>query len=88
VSDTPAGAGDDSEIVVANEFAVVVVKKVLTRNGERLSIRCPRSGTELQLDPLELESLTWQAPETISKFLETPGRGRLEDTNLSVIRPE
>lgn len=43
-----------------------------TRNGERLEIVAPRLGKHIRLDPLELESLTWQTTETFSKFLETP----------------
>jgi hypothetical protein len=48
------------------------VRKVWTRNGERLEIVAPRLGKHIRLDPLELESLTWQTTETFSKFLETP----------------
>jgi hypothetical protein len=57
---------------VANEFAHVKVRKVWTRNGERLEIAAPRLDYKIRLDPLELESLTWQTTETFSKFLETP----------------
>jgi hypothetical protein len=57
---------------IANEFAHVQVRKVWTRNGERLEIAAPRLDYRIRLDPLELESLTWQTTETFSKFLETP----------------
>lgn len=57
---------------IANEFAHVQVRKVWTRNGERLEISAPRLDYKIRLDPLELESLTWQTTETFSKFLETP----------------
>jgi hypothetical protein len=57
---------------IANEFAHVQVRKVWTRNGERLEIAAPRLDYKIRLDPLELESLTWQTTETFSKFLETP----------------
>lgn len=48
------------------------VRKVMTRNGARLEIKSVRLGFSIQLDALALESLTWQRPETFSKFLETP----------------
>jgi hypothetical protein len=57
---------------IANEFAHVRVRKVLTRNGERLEIVAPRLGYQIRLDPLELESITWQTTETFSRFLEDP----------------
>jgi hypothetical protein len=57
---------------LANEFAEVRVRKVHTRNGVRLEIVAPKLGRRVQLDPIELESLTWQTPETFSSFLTTP----------------
>ncbi|ABM11392.1 MULTISPECIES: hypothetical protein [Mycobacteriaceae] len=57
---------------IANEFAVVTVDKIFTRNGERLEIASPRLGFRIQLDPLELESLSWQTKESLSRFLEDP----------------
>jgi hypothetical protein len=63
-------AGEAMEL--ANEFAVVTVRKVQTRNGVRLEIAAPRLGRSIQLCPVELESLTWQTSDTFSKFLETP----------------
>ncbi|CAM3486041.1 dihydrodiol dehydrogenase [Hydrogenibacillus schlegelii] len=72
------------KLEVANEFTVVHVQKVKTRNGERLEIYSPRLGYRIQLDPLELESLTWQTTETFSRFLETPfGPGAVEARSLS-----
>jgi hypothetical protein len=73
-----ADSTDDQElersedIAIANEFAQVTVCKVLTRNGERLEIRSPKLGRGIRLDPLELESLTWQTTETFSGFLQSP----------------
>lgn len=57
---------------LANEYAAVVVRKVRTRNGVRLEIAAPRLDRVIRLCPLELESLTWQTPETFSEFLRTP----------------
>ena len=64
--------GGDEPVQIANEFALVKVRKVYTRNGERLEIEAPKLGLRIRLDALELESLTWQTTETFSKFLETP----------------
>jgi hypothetical protein len=63
---------DGMEFELANEFAVVRVRRRRTRNGERLEIEAPRLGRRIALCPLELESLTWQTPETFSRFLRTP----------------
>jgi len=57
---------------IANEFATVTVEKVYTRNGERLEIASARLGYRIQLDPLELESLSWQPKDTFSQFLYYP----------------
>ena len=56
-------------IELRNEFAVVTVEVVHTRNGERLRIFSRRLGREILLDPLELESLTWQDHELFTSFL-------------------
>lgn len=68
--DQDLGAGETAEI--ANEFALVRVRVVQTRNGMRLEITAPRLARGIRLDPLELETLTWQTHETFSKFLRTP----------------
>ena len=72
----PAGLDDVTEasepVDIGNEFAFVRVRKVLTRNGERLEIQAPRISKVIRLDSLELESLTWQTHETLSKFMEKP----------------
>jgi hypothetical protein len=61
-----------TKTTVANEFAMVTVAKVQTRNGERLEIASPRLGFRIQLDAMELESLSWQPKEVFSQFLHTP----------------
>jgi hypothetical protein len=60
------------EIEVANEFATVVVRRVETRNGVRLRIESPRLQRSIDLDPLELETLTWQSHELFSRLLADP----------------
>jgi hypothetical protein len=67
--------GDSAPLVIGNEFATVTVEKVVTRNGERLRISSARLNTSVELDALALESLTWQPPETFSRFLEQPFGG-------------
>lgn len=59
-------------ITLTNEFTTVIVEKVQTGNGERLRIRSPRLGYSIDLDPIELEALTWQTVETFSQLLTTP----------------
>jgi len=59
-------------IELANEFATVTVQPVETRNGVRLRISSARLGRSIDLDPLELESLTWQSHELFSRLLTEP----------------
>jgi hypothetical protein len=59
-------------IELANEYAAVTVRKMSTGNGVRLEIVSLRLGRGIRLDPVELETLTWQSHETFSKFLRTP----------------
>ncbi|MGQ4599815.1 dihydrodiol dehydrogenase [Nocardia sp. R6R-6] len=67
-----ANARDGGELVIANEFAAVVVRKVSTRNGERLEIRSANHGQRILLDAIALESLTWSTALEVGKNLETP----------------
>lgn len=60
------------ELTVVNEFTAVSIRKILTRNGERLEIESLRFDGVIRLDALALEGLTWQTPEVISSFLENP----------------
>lgn len=70
---------DDPPIQVSNEFADIRVRKVYTRNGERLEIHAHRRGYRILLDAVELESLTWQPPETFSGFLRASVGRDIED---------
>lgn len=64
---------------IANEFADVVVRKVLTRNGERLEIAAPRRGVVIHLCPLELEALAGSSDsaltELLGRYASEPGDG-------------
>ncbi|WP_256301639.1 hypothetical protein [Haloarchaeobius salinus] len=62
----------EEEKTLSNEFATVTMRMVDTRNGRRLEIRSPKLGRSIRLDPLELESLTWQDHSVFSEMLETP----------------
>lgn len=62
----------DSGFELANEFASVRVRQVHTRNGVRLEISSARIGRCIRLDPLALESLTWQSINIFSGFLRNP----------------
>lgn len=64
--------GHEPAIVVSNEFAAVTVRKVTTRNGERLEIRSLGHDQVIKLDALALEALTWSTPLEVGKGLETP----------------
>ena len=57
---------------VGNEFATVRVRRVLTHNGARLQVHSSKLETDVFLDSVVLESLTWQTPESLSLFLKTP----------------
>lgn len=75
VSEYPFDGGNDGPIVIANEFADVVVRKVETRNGMRLDIWSPKRGTRVLLDAVALDCLSFQEPELISQLLaRNPGQ--------------
>lgn len=66
----PHDGGVDGPIVIANEFADVVVTRVSTGNGVRLEIWSPRRGSKIQLDAVVLDCLSYQEPEVFTKMLE------------------
>ena len=63
---------DELPFVVANEFAEVCVRRVLTHNGVRLEVSSPRLRRSVRLDPLQLEALTWQDSASFSAMLAEP----------------
>jgi hypothetical protein len=69
VSEYPDDGANDGPIVIANEFADVVVRRVETRNGMRLDIWSPRRGSRVLLDAVALDCLTFQEPELITQLL-------------------
>jgi hypothetical protein len=70
---------DDPPIQISNEFADIRLRKVYTRNGQRLEIEAHRRGYRILLDAIELESLTWQTAETFSGFLRASVGREIED---------
>ncbi len=75
VSEYPSDTSNDGPIVVANEFADVVVRRLHTRNGMRLDIWSPRRGTRILLDAVALDCLTFQEPELFTELLSrNPGQ--------------
>lgn len=67
----PEGA-EPAEITLSNEYAQVVIRKVRTRKGSRVEISSPKLGYRILLDPIQLESLTWQDESVFTEFLRTP----------------
>ena len=63
---------EDEYTEISNKNAVVLVRKVRTRNGVRLEIYSPETDRRVYLDPLLIESLAWQTPETFSDTLQDP----------------
>lgn len=63
---------EDKYTEISNKNAVVLVRKVRTRNGVRLEIYSPETDRRVYLDPLLIESLAWQTPETFSDTLQDP----------------
>lgn len=65
----PTDGGNAGPIVIGNEFADVVVRKVDTRNGVRLELWSPRRGTCIRFDAVALDCLSYQEPEFITDLL-------------------
>ena len=59
-------------IELTNEFASVTLRVVETGHGVRLRIASARLGRSIDLDPLELETLTWQSHDLFSRLLADP----------------
>jgi hypothetical protein len=63
---------EDKYTEISNKNAVVLVRKVRTRNGVRLEVYSPETDRRVYLDPLLIESLSWQTAETFSNTLQDP----------------
>ncbi len=51
---------------IGNEFTGAQVRKVLTRNGERLQLHVPAKHYDVLLDAMQLEIIAAQDPEQFS----------------------
>lgn len=63
---------DTMEERISNEFATVDISIVETGKGKRVKLHSPKLGHTILLDPLEVESLTWQDHSIFSEMLKTP----------------
>ncbi|MGI5330294.1 hypothetical protein [Actinomadura nitritigenes] len=55
-------------IGIGNEFTGVRVRKVWTRQGERLEILVPKHGHRILLDAMQLEIIARQDPERFTQL--------------------
>jgi hypothetical protein len=62
----------DEYTEISNDAAIARVRKVRTGNGVRLEIHAPEKDRRVYLDPLNIESLSWQTPQTFTDTLEDP----------------
>ncbi|MEV7005072.1 hypothetical protein [Streptosporangium sp. NPDC051022] len=53
---------------IGNEFTGVQVRKVWTRQGERLELYVPKHGYRILLDAMQLEIVAAQDPEKFSEL--------------------
>lgn len=53
---------------IANEFCGAWIRKVWTRNGERLELSIPKTGARAYLDATQLEILAGQSSKMMSMF--------------------
>jgi hypothetical protein len=53
---------------IGNEFTGVQVRKVWTKQGERLELTVPRSGRRILLDAMQLEIVAAQEPEKFTEL--------------------
>jgi hypothetical protein len=55
---------------IGNEFTGVLVRKVWTRNGERLELNVPGKGYQIMLDAMQLEIIAAQSPEQFTMLFQ------------------
>lgn len=57
-------------IGIGNEFTGAQVRKVWTRNGERLQVFVPQKGTSILLDAMQLEIIAAQDASQFTRLFE------------------
>ncbi len=60
--------GEEGSFGIANEFTGVKVRKVITRNGERLELATPKFGHRVLLDAMQLEVISTLTPEKFNEL--------------------
>lgn len=70
MSDDDEVTQEGAVLVIGNEFTTVWVRKIKTKNGERLEIHAPGQQTTIRVDPMQLEALSAQSLDSISRLLE------------------
>lgn len=60
---------NNDSILLRNEFASVEILKDDSANGPRLLVRDLEDGSEIYLDPLEVESLTRRTHDDFTDFV-------------------
>ncbi len=60
--------GEEGSFGIANEFTGVRVRKVITRNGERLEFSTPKFGHRVLLDAMQLEIISTLTPEKFNEL--------------------
>lgn len=63
---------EDEYTEISTDSATALVRRVRTHNGTRLEVRSSQAGSQVRLDALLLESLSWQSPEELAAGLESP----------------
>lgn len=59
-------------LAITNEFARVLVERNEDANGVRLRVQSLRTGQQIFLDALQLESLTWLTDDAFAGLLADP----------------
>jgi len=74
----PIASKEEQIAEIADDFASVTVTKIITPCGTRIEISASNTGHSIRLDPLELESLTWQTPDSFLELLgpDVPGEAK------------
>lgn len=54
---------------ISNEFAGVLIQRVLTVQGDRLEVLIPKTGVCAYLDPMQLEVIATLPPKAFSELI-------------------
>ncbi|MFI5541830.1 dihydrodiol dehydrogenase [Nocardia sp. NPDC051900] len=73
---SPTAPTEDEQVgpalAIVNEFGAAWIRKVMTRNSERLKIYSPNLGYNVRLDAPHLEAISWQTGAFFSELLSAP----------------